>query len=164
MNDATDMRSAERETAHTRTADARMADAPAILIAKVGLDGHDRGALVVARALREYGFRVHYTGLRRSPEEVAAQAVAARVDCVGLSSLAGAHLELFPRVAAALREAGWRGLIVAGGIIPPQDEPALRAAGIAAVFRPHQNVANAAAFIRESLRRRNGISSENEVG
>ncbi|WP_309118360.1 cobalamin-dependent protein [Paenibacillus sp.] len=137
---------------------------PTVLIAKCGLDGHDRGALVVARGLREEGFAVHYTGIRRTPEEVARQAVDVAADCVGLSSLAGAHLTIVPRLVDALRDAGWRGLLVVGGIVPAADEPALRAAGVAAVFRPHQRVSEAAAFLRDALRSANSIFGENEVG
>jgi len=137
---------------------------PSVLIAKAGLDGHDRGALVVVRALRDAGFVVHYTGLRRTPEDIARQAVDVGADCVGLSSLAGAHLTIVPRLVEALRGAGWRGLLLVGGIVPAADEPALRAAGVAAVFRPHQRVDEAAAFIREALRAQNGIFGENEVG
>ncbi|HZG56973.1 cobalamin-dependent protein [Paenibacillus sp.] len=138
---------------------------PVVLIAKVGLDGHDRGALVVARALREDGFDVRYSGLRRTPEEIAALAVACRADCVGLSSLAGAHLSLFPRVSAALAQAGWRGALVAGGIIPAADEAALRAAGFLAVFGPHRPASEAAAFLREALAApARGAFGGNEVG
>jgi methylmalonyl-CoA mutase cobalamin-binding domain/chain len=137
---------------------------PTVLVAKCGLDGHDRGALVVARALQDEGLTVYYTGLRASPEDVARQAVDVGADCVGLSTLAGAHLTIAPRLAEALRRAGWRGLFVVGGIVPVADEPSLRAAGVAAVFRPHQSVAEAAAFIRDALRDDNGIFGGNEVG
>ncbi len=137
---------------------------PTVLVAKCGLDGHDRGALVVVRALREEGFTVHYTGLRADPEQIARQAIDVGADCVGLSTLAGAHLAIVPRLAEALKRANWRGLLVVGGIVPASDEPSLRAAGAAAVFRPHQSVAEAAAFIREAVGAGLGIDSGNEVG
>lgn len=126
-------------------------NAPAVLIAKVGLDGHDRGALVVVRGLREEGFAVHYSGLRRSPEEIAEQAVRLGVQCVGVSSLSGGHLTWIPETAAALERAGWRGLLIAGGIIPDADIPALRAAGVQAVFPPHTLVSEVAGLLRRML-------------
>jgi methylmalonyl-CoA mutase C-terminal domain/subunit len=134
-----------------------------VLIAKVGLDGHDRGAIVVTKALRQYGFVTFYSGIRCTPEEIAALAVRYEVDCVGLSSHAGAHRTLFPRVTEALRLAEWNGrIVIAGGIIPSADEPALREAGIHAVFHPHQSVAEAAAYIRDTFAFI-GTNGQNEV-
>lgn len=108
-----------------------------ILIAKPGLDGHDRGAKVVARALRDSGFEVVYTGLRQTPEQIAAAAVQEDVDAVGLSILSGAHNRLLPEVAERLRAAGAGEILVfAGGIIPDRDIPGLKAAGIDEIFLP----------------------------
>ena len=106
-----------------------------VLIAKPGLDGHDRGAKVVAQALRDAGFEVVYTGLKRTPEEIVAEAVQEDVDVVGLSVLSGAHLPLTRRVIDGLRAAGAGDVdVVVGGTIPPRDVTALKEAGAAAVF------------------------------
>jgi methylmalonyl-CoA mutase cobalamin-binding domain/chain len=103
-----------------------------VLVAKVGLDGHDRGAKVVARALRDAGMDVIYTGLHRSPEEVVAAAVQEDVDVLGISILSGAHMTLLPRVRELMREAGAEDIIlVGGGVIPDEDIPALKAIGVA---------------------------------
>lgn len=108
-----------------------------ILIAKPGLDGHDRGAKVVARALRDAGFEVIYTGLRQTPEQIAAAAVQEDVDAVGLSILSGAHNRLLPEISRLLREAGAGDIVVfAGGIIPERDIEGLREVGIDAIFLP----------------------------
>ncbi len=107
-----------------------------VLVAKVGLDGHDRGVKVVARILRDAGLEVIYTGLFQTPETVAAAAVQEDVDVVGLSMLSGAHLTLAPLVVAALREAGSDAPVVVGGIVPGNDVAALERAGVAAVFGP----------------------------
>ena len=107
-----------------------------VLIAKVGLDGHDRGAKVVARALRDAGMDVIYTGLHRTPEEVVAAAVQEDVDIIGISILSGAHMTLFPRVLALLRAAGVEDmLLVGGGVIPDEDVEPLKARGVAEVIR-----------------------------
>jgi methylmalonyl-CoA mutase cobalamin-binding domain/chain len=100
-----------------------------VLVAKVGLDGHDRGVRIVARALRDAGMDVIYTGLHRTPEEVVATAVQEDVDVVGVSLLSGAHMTLIPRIVALMREAGSDAALVVGGVIPDEDVPALRAAG-----------------------------------
>jgi 2-hydroxyisobutanoyl-CoA mutase small subunit len=100
-----------------------------VLVAKVGLDGHDRGVKVVARALRDAGMDVIYTGLHRTPEEVVAAAVQEDVDVVGVSLLSGAHMTLIPRLVALLREAGGDAALVVGGVIPDEDVPALKSAG-----------------------------------
>ena len=108
-----------------------------ILIAKPGLDGHDRGAKVIARALRDAGNEVIYSGLHQTPEQIAATAIDEDVAAVGLSSLSGAHLTLFSRVVKLLREAGAGSIVVfGGGIIPESDVATLELAGIAAVFGP----------------------------
>jgi methylmalonyl-CoA mutase C-terminal domain/subunit len=113
------------------------ATAPRILVAKPGLDGHDRGAKVVARALRDAGFEVIYTGLRQTPEQIAAAAVQEDVDAVGLSILSGAHNRLLPEIARLLREAGAGDILVfAGGIIPERDLDGLKSAGIDEIFLP----------------------------
>jgi methylmalonyl-CoA mutase C-terminal domain/subunit len=108
-----------------------------VLIAKPGLDGHDRGAKVVARALRDAGMEVVYTGIRQTPEMIVNTALQEDVDVVGLSSLSGAHAELFGDVMTGLREKGLeKVIVVAGGIIPDEDVPALEKLGIRAVFGP----------------------------
>ncbi len=108
-----------------------------VLIAKPGLDGHDRGAKVVARALRDAGMEVIYTGLRQTPEQVAAAAVQEDVDVVGLSILSGAHNVLVPEIIAALSRRGAEGVsVVVGGIIPEKDIPGLTSVGVKAVFPP----------------------------
>jgi len=121
-----------------------------ILIAKPGLDGHDRGAKVIARALRDAGMEVIYTGLRQTPEMIAAAAVQEDVDAVGLSILSGAHNTLLPRVVALLREYGLSDVpVFAGGIIPEEDIGVLRAAGIAAVFGPGTPLSEIVRFIHD---------------
>ena len=107
-----------------------------VLVAKVGLDGHDRGIKVVARLLRDAGMEVVYTGLFQTPESVASAAIQEDVNVVGLSMLSGAHMTLAPLVVNALRERGSDIPVVLGGIVPPRDEDELRAAGVAAVFGP----------------------------
>src|SRR5688572_5315332 len=108
-----------------------------VLMAKPGLDGHDRGAKVVARALRDAGFEVIYTGLHQTPEQIVEAAVQEDVDAVGLSSLSGAHMALFPRIIEGLRKQGGESvLVMAGGIIPKEDVEPLKAMGIAEVFTP----------------------------
>lgn len=108
-----------------------------VLIAKPGLDGHDRGAKVVARALRDAGMEVIYTGLRQTPEMIVESALQEDVDCIGLSILSGAHMALFPKVMELLRKEGADDiLVVGGGIIPEDDIPELKKAGIAEIFGP----------------------------
>ncbi|MEW6427568.1 MAG: cobalamin B12-binding domain-containing protein [Thermodesulfobacteriota bacterium] len=108
-----------------------------VLIGKPGLDGHDRGAKFLVRALRDAGFEVVYTGIRRTPEEIARAAVQEDVHCVGLSSLSGAHGKLFPAVVAALRHAGAGDIpVLGGGVIPAEDIPELKAAGVREIFTP----------------------------
>ena len=112
-----------------------------VLVAKVGLDGHDRGAKMVSRALRDAGYEVIYTGLRQTPETITAVAVQEDVDMVGLSILSGAHGTLIPDVTRLLAEAGCDMPVVVGGIIPPSDVSALAACGVAAVFGPGEPMA-----------------------
>jgi methylmalonyl-CoA mutase C-terminal domain/subunit len=124
-----------------------------VLIAKPGLDGHDRGAKVLARGLRDEGFEVVYTGLRQTPEMVATAALQEDVDVVGLSILSGAHMTLVPRVCRLLHEAKMDDVIVVvGGIIPDDDVPALKEAGVAATFGPGTTIAEVAAFLRANAR------------
>lgn len=125
-----------------------------VLIAKPGLDGHDRGAKVLARGLRDAGFEVVYTGLFQSPEMIAAAALQEDVDVVGLSILSGAHMALFPRIMTALRERGLDDmLVVAGGTIPAQDIPAIRELGVAGVFGPGSTFADIIAFLHAHVPR-----------
>lgn len=133
-----------------------MTDRPLkVLIAKPGLDGHDRGAKVLARGLRDEGFEVVYTGLRQTPEMVATAALQEDVDVVGLSILSGAHLTLLPRICALLKVEGMEDVLVtAGGIIPEDDIPELKAAGVAAVFGPGTSIGEIADFMRENAQPR----------
>ncbi len=125
-----------------------------ILIAKPGLDGHDRGAKVLARGLRDEGFEVIYTGLRQTPEMIADAAEQEDVDVVGLSILSGAHMTLLPRIAALVRERGMDDvLIAAGGIIPDADIGPLKEAGIAEIFGPGTSIGEIARYFREHVRR-----------
>ena len=118
-----------------------------VLIAKPGLDGHDRGAKVVARALRDGGCEVIYTGIRQTPEMIAEAALQEDVDVVGLSILSGAHLELFPRVVDELKKRGIDDvLLFCGGIIPEEDTAALTKLGFSAVFRPGTNTQDIVKF------------------
>lgn len=126
-----------------------------ILVAKPGLDGHDRGAKVVARALRDAGMEVIYTGIRQTPEMIADAALQEDVDVVGLSILSGAHLELFPRVTRLLQEKGKTDvLLVAGGIIPDEDIPQLNALGFTGVFGPGTNTNDLVKFVKDEMTRR----------
>ena len=122
-----------------------------VLIAKPGLDGHDRGAKVVARALRESGMEVVYTGIRQTPEMIVNSAVELGVDVVGLSILSGAHGDLFPRIIEGLQNAGMADvLIIAGGIIPDSDKEDLENIGVAGVFGPGTPTRDVIKFIEES--------------
>ncbi|HEX6262184.1 MAG TPA: cobalamin B12-binding domain-containing protein [Actinomycetota bacterium] len=123
-----------------------------ILIAKPGLDGHDRGAKVVARALRDAGYEVIYTGLHQTPEQIVEAAIQEDVDAVGLSIHSGAHMTLFPKVAAALRERGADDVVVfGGGIIPKEDVSALQEAGIERVFTPGAPTSSIVEWLEERL-------------
>ncbi len=123
-----------------------------VLVAKPGLDGHDRGAKVVARALRDAGMEVIYTGLRQTPEMIAEAALQEDVDVVGLSILSGAHMALVPRVIDLIRDNGQQNvLIYLGGIIPDEDIPALKAMGVHAVYGPGSSTADMAEDIRRAV-------------
>src|SRR5512136_1703984 len=118
-----------------------------VLVAKPGLDGHDRGAKVIARALRDAGMEVIYTGIRQTPEQIAQAALQEAVDIVGLSCLSGAHGVLFPKVVEALRKRGVGDILVfGGGIIPTADIPKLQKAGIRAIFQPGTTTDEIVAF------------------
>lgn len=120
-----------------------------VLVAKPGLDGHDRGAKVIARAFRDAGFEVIYTGLRQTPEMIVSAAIQEDVDAVGVSCLSGAHMYLFPRIVELLRERGADDVLVfGGGTIPDEDIPRLREAGIAEVFTPGTPTSVAIDFVR----------------
>lgn len=123
-----------------------------VLIAKPGLDGHDRGAKVIARALKEAGMEVIYTGLHQTPEQVVAAVEQEDVDAVGLSILSGAHNHLFPRVCELLKEKNMEEVVVfGGGIIPKEDIPALLNAGVKAVFTPGTSTQEVVKFLEETL-------------
>ena len=126
-----------------------------VLVAKPGLDGHDRGAKVIARALRDAGMEVIYTGLRQTPEMIVEAAVQEDVDVIGMSILSGAHMTLCPRVMKLLEENGLDDiLVVAGGIIPNDDVPALKDTGIAGIFGPGTSIEEVTRFIKENVRKR----------
>lgn len=129
-----------------------MAEKIRVLVAKPGLDGHDRGAKVVARALRDAGFEVVYTGLRQTPEEIAEAALQEDVNVVAMSILSGAHPHLFPKVVNLLREKGMNDvLVIGGGVIPEGDIPALKDAGVAAVFTPGTPTGEVVDFIKKHV-------------
>ena len=124
-----------------------------VLVAKPGLDGHDRGAKVVARALRDAGFEVIYTGIRLTPEQIAEAALQDDVKVVALSLLSGAHYTLFPKVVELLKEKGLTDvLVIGGGVIPDADIPGLKAAGIAEVFTPGTPTGNIVEFINANVK------------
>ena len=124
-----------------------------IVVAKPGLDGHDRGAKIVARALRDAGFEVIYTGLHQTPEQVVATALQEDADAIGLSVLSGAHNYLFKRVLELLREQGAGDVVVfGGGIIPPEDIDALKAMGVKELFTPGTSTQDIVRFVREHVR------------
>jgi methylmalonyl-CoA mutase C-terminal domain/subunit len=125
-----------------------------ILIAKPGLDGHDRGAKVIARALRDAGMEVIYTGLRQTPEMIVESALQEDVDAIGLSILSGAHMTLFPRVIELLKEKGLDDVLVfGGGIIPDQDVPELKRLGVKGIFGPGTSTDTIVEFIRDEVLR-----------
>jgi methylmalonyl-CoA mutase C-terminal domain/subunit len=126
-----------------------------VVVAKPGLDGHDRGARVIARALREAGFEVIYTGLHQTPEQIAETAVQEDADAVGLSILSGAHMTLFPRIIAEMNNRGAEDVMVfAGGIIPDADIPELKRAGVAAIFTPGAPLGDITTWLEQELDRR----------
>jgi methylmalonyl-CoA mutase C-terminal domain/subunit len=124
-----------------------------VLVAKPGLDGHDRGAKVVARALRDAGFEVIYTGLRQTPEQIAEAALQEDVNVVALSLLSGAHNHLFPKIIGLLKEKGMTDvLVIGGGVIPDSDIPGLKQAGVAEVFTPGTTTAKIVEFITANVK------------
>lgn len=124
-----------------------------VLVAKPGLDGHDRGAKVVARALRDAGFEVIYTGLRQTPEQIAETALQEDVNAVALSLLSGAHGTLFPKVVGLLKDKGMTDvLVLGGGVIPDADIPALKQAGVAEVFTPGTPTSSIVDFIKTNVK------------
>ncbi len=124
-----------------------------VLVAKPGLDGHDRGAKVIARALRDAGMEVIYTGLRQTPEQIINAALQEDVDAIGLSILSGAHMHLFPRIMELRREQQLDDVMVfAGGIIPDQDIPRLKEMGVAEVFPPGSSLEEIVSFVKSHVR------------
>jgi methylmalonyl-CoA mutase, C-terminal domain len=130
-----------------------------LLVGKVGLDGHDRGAKIIARALRDAGFEVIYTGLHQTPEMVVATALQEDVDAVSLSILSGAHNTLFPRVIRLLKQAGVPVPVFGGGIIPEEDIPRLKKAGVKAVFTPGASTREVIDWVRAHIRSRSGAKA-----
>ncbi len=134
-----------------------------VLIAKPGLDGHDRGAKVVTRGLRDAGMEVIYTGLHQTPEMIVEAALQEDVDAIGLSILSGAHTVLFPRIMKLLQQNGMDDVLVfAGGIIPPEEVGEIKAMGIAAVFGPGTTLQETADFIRQNARSAAGLPGSRE--
>ncbi len=132
-----------------------------VLIAKPGLDGHDRGAKIIARALRDAGMEVIYTGLHQTPEMIAEAALQEDVDAVGLSILSGAHMALFPRIIEELRKRGLDDVLVyAGGIIPDADIPAIKQMGVAGVFGPGTPMEETVRFVRANVKPRHAQEEE----
>jgi methylmalonyl-CoA mutase C-terminal domain/subunit len=130
-----------------------------VVIAKPGLDGHDRGARVIARALRDAGMEVIYTGLRQTPEQIVAAALQEDADVIGLSILSGAHMHICPRIVELLRERGLHDvLVVVGGIIPDVDIPKLQALGVRGIFLPGAPMQEIVEFIRKHARTRAELS------
>ena len=126
-----------------------------VLVAKPGLDGHDRGAKVIARALRDAGMEVIYTGLRQTPEQIVQASIQEDADVIAMSILSGAHNHLFPRVTELLKEKKIDDvLVIGGGVIPDEDIPALKNAGIAAVFTPGTPTTDTIEFIKNNLKRK----------
>lgn len=122
-----------------------------ILIAKPGLDGHDRGAKYIARALSEAGYEVLYTGIRQTPDQIVSAAIQEDVDMIGLSTLSGAHNSLFPKVVSLLTEQGAANIIVfAGGVIPAADIPGLKEAGVAEIFTPGTPISEVLTFVEKA--------------
>jgi methylmalonyl-CoA mutase, C-terminal domain len=126
-----------------------------VVVAKPGLDGHDRGAKVIARAFRDAGFEVIYTGLRQTPEQIVNAALQEDADVVGLSVLSGAHMTLCPRITELMKKEGLDDvLVVVGGIIPDQDIPKLKKWGVSAVFQPGASTQDIVAYVRENARKK----------
>ena len=124
-----------------------------VIVAKPGLDGHDRGAKIVARALRDAGMEVIYTGLRQTPEQISNAAIQEDVDVVGISILSGAHNTIIPRICRLLRDADMQDvLVIVGGIVPDEDIPKLKEAGVSAVFQPGASTQAIVDFIRSHVK------------
>ena len=135
-----------------------------VIVAKPGLDGHDRGAKVIARAMRDAGFEVIYTGLHQTPEQVVQAAVEEDADAVGLSLLSGAHLTLVPKILEGLREHGRQDvLVVCGGIIPDADIPVLEALGVARIFTPGSALDEVTSWMEDTLDRREASNTASET-
>jgi methylmalonyl-CoA mutase C-terminal domain/subunit len=129
-----------------------------VIVAKVGLDGHDRGAKVVARALKDAGMEVVYTGLRQTPEQVVKTAVQEDADVIGVSILSGAHLELVPMIVNLMKEKGLNDVVlIVGGVIPPQDVPKLKEMGVDEVFLPGTSLKELVEKIRELVSKKRGL-------
>ncbi|HII72929.1 TPA: cobalamin B12-binding domain-containing protein [Sulfurisphaera tokodaii] len=129
-----------------------------VLVAKLGLDGHDRGAKVIARALKDAGMEVVYTGLRQTPEQIVKSAIQEDVDVIGISILSGAHLELVPYVVNLMREKGLNDVVlVVGGVIPPQDIPKLKEMGVDEVFLPGSSLKEVVEKITKAVETKRGI-------
>ncbi|QIW24891.1 cobalamin B12-binding domain-containing protein [Sulfolobus sp. S-194] len=129
-----------------------------VLVAKLGLDGHDRGAKVIARALKDAGMEVVYTGLRQTPEQIVKSAIQEDVDVIGISILSGAHLELVPYVVNLMREKGLNDVVlVVGGVIPPQDVPKLKEIGVDEVFLPGSSLKDVVEKITKAVESKRGI-------
>jgi methylmalonyl-CoA mutase C-terminal domain/subunit len=126
-----------------------------VLVGKPGLDGHDRGAKIIARAFRDAGFEVIYTGLHQTPEQIVSAAIQEDVDCIGLSILSGAHNTLLPRVSELLREKQAADIVFfAGGVIPADDIPGLKGAGVREVFTPGTSTDDIVGWVKENVRPR----------
>jgi methylmalonyl-CoA mutase C-terminal domain/subunit len=132
-----------------------MNDKIRVIVAKPGLDGHDRGAKVIARSFRDAGFEVIYTGLRQTPEQIVNAALQEDADVIGLSVLSGAHMTLCPRIMELMKKEGLDDvLVLVGGIIPDQDIPELKRAGIAEVFQPGASTEEIITYVRNHVRRK----------
>jgi methylmalonyl-CoA mutase C-terminal domain/subunit len=132
-----------------------------VVVAKPGLDGHDRGAKIIARALRDAGMEVIYTGLHQTPEQIAATVIQEDADAVGLSILSGAHMTLVPKVVELLREQGVEDVVVTvGGTIPADDSPELKKLGIAEVFTPGSSTDDIVDFIRSAIEERRTLAAQ----
>ena len=126
-----------------------------VIVAKPGLDGHDRGAKVIARAFRDAGFEVIYTGLRQTPEQIVNAALQEHADVVGLSVLSGAHMTLCPRIMELMKKDRLDDvLVVVGGIIPDQDIPKLKECGVSAIFQPGASTEDIVAYVRHNVRKK----------
>ena len=137
-----------------------MAQTYRVIVAKPGLDGHDRGAKVVARALRDAGFEVIYTGLHQTPEQIVETAIQEDADVIGMSCHSGAHMTLFPKVTELLRDQGIDDIVVfGGGVIPEADVPALEAAGIEKIYGPGASTADIVAWLNDRLAERDRVAA-----